>query len=268
MVPATCRWRRCAAAAAAVALSLAAQQPPDSSTRRASGGPSRTILAIADVSTDPYQHDSISHALSTIEGLGAHAGLYDTVIRTDLQLVTKGAIAAATGTLTYYKNLDDFDAVVWFASGELSLTAQQKQDLLSFVRDGKGLVVIHSGLATSHAWPEFAEMIGGRSDGEPEAPKDFQVSVSDAHSAQMPHLPKSMRITDAFAPVILRAGPGINVLASATPRAKEKPIPVIWTTSYGSGRVFVSQIGHTDSVWDRSDIRDIILEAIRWAMHD
>ena len=74
------------------------------------------------------------------------------MIRTDLQLVTKGAIAAATGTLTYYKNLNDFDAVVWFASGEPALTVQQKQDLLSFVRDGKGLVVIHSGLATSRAW--------------------------------------------------------------------------------------------------------------------
>src|SRR5579872_6715454 len=47
------------------------------------------VLAVGDTSTRTYQHASISHALATIEHLGRASGLYDTVIRTDTQLLTK-----------------------------------------------------------------------------------------------------------------------------------------------------------------------------------
>src|SRR5262245_19469733 len=48
---------------------------------RARAGRKR-VLAWADVRRG-YQHDSISHALSTLERLGRESGLYDTFIRTD-----------------------------------------------------------------------------------------------------------------------------------------------------------------------------------------
>jgi type 1 glutamine amidotransferase len=247
-----------AAAFAAVAFTLVAQQLPDSSTRRRSGQPLKTILAMADVSTDSYQHDSISHAVSIVEDLGLRAGLYDTVIRTDPQLVTRGAIAAATGTLTFYRNLDDFDAIVWFASGEPALDAQQKKDLLSFVRAGRGLVVLHSGVGAFPSWPEFAEMIGGRIEEHAEAVKESEVTVLDAQSAAMKLFPKRFRIRDNFSPVELQKD--ARVLATS------KTIPVVWTKKYGRGRVFVSQFGHLDAVWDRPDIRNMVFEAIRWAI--
>jgi hypothetical protein len=41
---------------------------------------------------------------------------------------------------------------------------------------------------------------------------------------------------------------------------------LIWTKTYGKGRVFVSQIGHEDAVWDRRDVQNLYLEAIRWAI--
>lgn len=44
------------------------------------------VLAWADV-RNGYQHESITHALSTIERLGWQSGLYDTIIRTDSQLI-------------------------------------------------------------------------------------------------------------------------------------------------------------------------------------
>jgi hypothetical protein len=117
-------------------------------------------LALGDVSTSERQLDVISHALSAIERLGLQAGLFNTVIRTDTQLVTKGAITAATGTLTYYKNLDDFAAVLMFVQGNPSLNAQQKSDLLSFVRSGKGLIAIDTTLSAFDSWPEFRDLLG------------------------------------------------------------------------------------------------------------
>ena len=242
----THRCGRYAAALAALAVSLAAQQPP------------HVVLAIADVSTDLYQHDSISHALSTIEDLGLRAGLYDTVIRTDTQLITKRAIAAATGTLTFYRNLDDFDAIVWFASGDPPLDEQQKKDLLSFVREGRGLVVLHSGAGAFPHWPEFADMIGGRTAENPEAVKDHTVRILAMDNPAMKLFPQSFQIRDNLSHVKLVEG--ARVLATS------KGVPVVWTKSYGKGRVFVSQFGHTDAVWNRPDIRHMALEAIRWAI--
>jgi len=48
----------------------------------------KRLLAVADVETG-FHHDSISHALATIERLGRDSGAYMTMIRTDPQLITK-----------------------------------------------------------------------------------------------------------------------------------------------------------------------------------
>ena len=54
-----------------------------------------------------FQHDSVSHALATIERLGQESGIYDTYIKTDTQLITKQKL---TGNA---KNLDYFDAILF-----------------------------------------------------------------------------------------------------------------------------------------------------------
>jgi hypothetical protein len=237
----------------------APESRPNTSTERLTGQPPKTILALGDVSTSAFQHDSLSHALATIEELGLRAGLYDTLIRTDPQLVTKGEIAFATGTLTFYKNLDDFDAVVLLTAGDPKLTPQQESDLLSFVREGKGLIAIHSAIGSFHSWPEFAAMLGGQIEERPATVEDWDVTVVSPANPLVALLPKSFRIRDNFSPVALQEG--VRVLARSG-----DGIPVIWTKPYGKGRVFVSQIGHEDAAWDRPEIRSLYLSAIRWAI--
>ena len=237
----------------------APESRPNTSTERLTGQPPKTILALGDVSTSADQHDSLSHALATIEELGLRAGLFDTLIRTDPQLVTKGEIAFATGTLTFYKNLDDFDAVVLLTAGDPKLTPQQKSDLLSFVREGKGLVAIHSAIGSFRAWPEFAALLGGQIEERPSAVEDWDVTVVSPANPLVALLPKSFRIRDNFSPVVPQEG--ARVLARTG-----DGIPIIWTKNYGKGRVFVSQIGHEEAAWDRPEIRSLYRQAIRWAI--
>src|SRR5450432_423452 len=100
----------------------------------------KKVLAIGDVKG--FQHDSVSHALATIERLGRESGIYDTYIRTDTQLLTKQKLEAGNA-----KNLSYFDAVIFYTTGELDMDDQQKKDLLSFVHDdGKGFIGIHSAI--------------------------------------------------------------------------------------------------------------------------
>ena len=61
----------------------------------------RQVLAIGDVHRKVYQHDAVSHALATIERLGYESGLYDTYIRTDIQLLTKHPIRFAETRLRH-----------------------------------------------------------------------------------------------------------------------------------------------------------------------
>src|SRR5260370_21058399 len=99
----------------------------------------RKILAIGDVHRKIYQHDAVSHALATIERLGYQSGLYDTYIRTDIQLITKHpvhfaettACPDANGKSENYATLNNFDAIGFYGIGGLELTDQQKTDMLS-----------------------------------------------------------------------------------------------------------------------------------------
>ena len=102
----------------------------------------KKILAIGEVKG--YQHDSVSHALASFERWGKETGLWDTYIRTDTQLLTKKKLEGNA------KNLDTFDAVIFYTTGELPIDDEQKAALLSFVKDeGKGFIGVHSAADTS-----------------------------------------------------------------------------------------------------------------------
>ena len=83
---------------AIVAICASIMAPARLGSHHASRSPARKhVLAWADV-RNGYQHDSISHAVATIERLGRESGAYDTFIRTDSQLITKRPITFPSGT--------------------------------------------------------------------------------------------------------------------------------------------------------------------------
>src|ERR1044071_3884149 len=49
----------------------------------------KVVLAWADTRNGIAQHDSVSHALATIERLGYESGQWDTYIRTDSNIISK-----------------------------------------------------------------------------------------------------------------------------------------------------------------------------------
>ena len=103
---------------------LVSQASPEQTPAR----PKR-ILAWGDTLT-AYQHDSISHAMATIERLGRESGAYDTYIRTDSQWITKQAIPAPARNT---RNLTYFDAIFFMGTGD-NLDAQQKKDLMEYLK--------------------------------------------------------------------------------------------------------------------------------------
>src|SRR5581483_7475512 len=90
----------------------------------------KRVLAWADTLTG-YQHDSISHALAVMERVGRESGAYEMFLRTDSQWITREPVAAPARNA---RNLNYFDAIFYFGTGD-NLTPAQKKDLLAFVHD-------------------------------------------------------------------------------------------------------------------------------------
>lgn len=245
--------------------------------------PRRHVLAWADV-RNGFQHDSISHALATIERMGRESGDYDTFIRTDSQLITKRPIVfpagtgIATGEQFNVRNLNYFDAIFFFGVREIDLSPDQRADLLSFIKDdGKGFVATHSASTGFFSWPEFGEMLGGRFDEHPWGENaEGTVVVDDPQFPAMRHFPGRYVVRDELYQIKEFSRDRIRVLAhlDASKLDLTKPLvhrkdgdfPVAWAKTYGKGRVFYSILGHDDEAWDNPVLQQMYFNALRWSL--
>jgi uncharacterized protein len=237
--------------------------------------PRKRLLAIGDTHTG-FTHDSIGHALAVIDRLGKDSGVYDTYIRTDSQWITKQEVPPPARNA---RNLNYFDAVFLFISGEGDWSNQQKQDFLSFVRDdGKGVVGAHTGNAAFYDWPEFGELMGGYFDNHPWNVTEGKVVIEAPDFPAMRHFPLTFTAREEF--YELREQPysreKVRVLAhldtagldltNPNYHRKDGDLPVALARTYGKGRTFWSTFGHEPETWDNPNIQKMYLEAIKWAM--
>src|SRR6266513_4957469 len=168
-------------------LVLITASVPPGGTRAADA--KKRLLAIGE--EKGYRHESISHALATIERLGRETGLWDTTIRTDTEALTKKKLEYNA------KNLNDFDAVLFYTGGTLEMDDQQKADFLSCIHDdGKGFIGIHSATITFTGWPEYGEMIGGYYDEHPWLTFDAPILVEAPDFPGMQQFPRSFVLRD------------------------------------------------------------------------
>ena len=223
--------------------------------------------------TKGFEHNSVSPAMAAIYDMGKESGLWDTMLRTDTELLTKKELKANA------KNLNYFDAVIFASTtGELDMDASQKQDLMSFIKeDGKGFVGIHAALDTNYTWPEYGEMIGGWFDQHPWMTFNAPIINEDPDFPAVRHFPKAFVKYDEIYQPKDWSRSNVNVLLSLdssklnyenNPRIHrtDHDFPVAWSKMYGKGRVFYSTLGHTEEAWEDPDIRKMYFEAIKWSL--
>ncbi len=217
-----------------------------------------------------YRHESVSHAMATIERLGTESGLWDTTLRTDTEALTKKKLEYNA------KNLDNFDAVIFFTGGDLEMDAQQKSGFLSFVHDdGKGFIGIHSAAITFVEWPEYGEMIGGYYDEHPWGTFDAPIQVEDPNFPGMKKWPASFVLRDEIyqvrnysrdkVRVLMRLDPDKIDLSNKKVHRTDRDFAVTWAKMYGKGRVYYTTLGHVSETWDRPEFQEMMIGAIRWA---
>src|SRR5580658_9565943 len=239
-------------------------------------GGRKAVLAWADTRDGIAQHDSVSHALATIERLGYESGLWDTYIRTDSNIASYHPLMTTGQPASGGPSFSNADAIFFMGHREVAIDDQQKADLLKFVHDdGKGFVAAHVALTALMAWPEFGEMLGGQFQDHPYGSVPGVVVNEDPTFPATKHFPAVFNLTDEFyqvknfsrekSRVLLRLDtsklpPNQNLLN------KDGDFPLAWAKMYGEGRVFYGSFAHDDKTWDNPDVYRMYFEALRWAL--
>jgi uncharacterized protein len=231
--------------------------------------PKKHLLVIGE--EKGYRHEAVSHAMATIERLGTDTGLWDTTLRTDTEVLTKKKLEYNA------KNLNDFDAVLFFTGGDLEMDAQQKADFLSFIHDdGKGFIGVHSAAITFVDWPEYGEMIGGYYDEHPWLTFDAPIVVEDPNFPGMQQWPKAFVLRDEIYQmrnysrdqlrVLMRLDVSKLDMKNKNVHRTDGDFAVTWAKMYGKGRVYYTTLGHVQANWDKPEFQQMMTEAIKWAV--
>lgn len=155
--------------------------------------------------------------------------------------------------------------------------------LVDFVRNGKGIVLYHLSLGAFDGWKEYEQMSGGNwrpNQGHHSAPHDYALDIKDTQHPIMAGFktPLMIQKDELFANLRWQPEGSYHVLASAyddhslyNARDTQKKEgagtnePILWTTQFGSGRVFVTALGHDPINTVTPEFKTILLRGAEWA---
>lgn len=151
-----------------------------------------------------------------------------------------------------------------------------------FVRSGKGLVLYHVALAAFDGWSDYEQMSGGNwrpRQGHHSDPHDFIVDIRDPEHPVTRGV-KSFQVQkdELYANLRWQPEDRYHVLATAyddhalyrgearqpTPGPGMHQ-PILWTTSYGEGRVFVIALGHFPEAVQNRGFEVMFPRGAEWA---
>ncbi len=225
-----------------------------------------------------YKHQVIPYGKKAFELMGSKSGAYKAVISDDVSLFEP-------------QNLKKFDAVVFNnTNNEIflpenfdSLSVEEKEkavkyetllkeSFVEFLKGGKGLAVMHAGVASFRKWEEFGEIIGARFDNhpwnsgstvtlkpeEPDHPivkafegKPFKV-IDEIYQVKAPYSRDNLR-------VLLTIDTTQTDMTVKNIHRTDGDFAMSWIKKYGNGRVFYNALGHERHIfWDRAILQHLL----------
>ncbi len=149
--------------------------------------------------------------------------------------------------------------------------------MLDFVRKGKGLVSYHAANNAFWGWEKYDKMIGGtwRENASHSPYHTYTVKFVDLDSPITKGLSPTFTETDELYHG-LTLQPNIHILATAYDDPHNcgrngkgcgsgKDEPLIWTLSYGKGRVFQTALGHDVKAMQSLGFQMTLVRGTEWA---
>ena len=208
-----------------------------------------------------FHHESVPLSKQIVKEIGDTSGAYETTVVDDVAPFTA-------------ENLRNYDAVMFYTTGELPFTEVQKTIFAGYMQAGHGFIGVHSATDTFYMWDEYHKIIGGYFDGHPWHQEVTVVTV-DPDDKLVKFLGKSFTINDEvyqiddFLPdnhVLLRLDPMSVDRKKPGAHSRYYMWPLAWTRRYGKGRIFYTALGHEDAVWRDPRYQKLLLNGIEWSM--
>jgi type 1 glutamine amidotransferase len=240
--------------------------------RGAQARPRKVLLAWADTRNGQAQHAFTSHALAVVERLGYDSGLWDTFIRTDSHIIFNTAQKTDGTPASGGPSLGTVDGIFFLGHREVPINEQQRMELLDFVRGGKGFVAAHTGLTAFESWPAFGQMLGATYGGHLYTGPGRVISEQPANPI-VKHWGSAFEYNDEFYRASALSRDDVDVLLRFDPASapssklpQDGDFPLVWTKTYGQGRVVYSSLSHSTEAWDVRNLQLMMLEAIKWSL--
>ena len=219
-----------------------------------------------------FKHSVLPESEKILQELGAKNNFDVKISQDSAQVITA-------------ENLKNIDVLIFYTTGELPWSDEQKKLFLDFVKNGKGFIGIHSATDTFYKWLEYGELIGAYFDGHPWT-SNTKVTVKKDDKK----FPLTKQFEDSFAwteetyqykqfnfkecKVVMSLDTtktdmtkkGIRGIYAVGEQAniKADSFPLVWSRSYGKGRVFYSEPGHNSAIWNDARYQTMITNAIKW----
>ncbi|MEN6450264.1 MAG: ThuA domain-containing protein [Thermoguttaceae bacterium] len=213
---------------------------------------------------------ALSYSEKMLKDLGAKRGL-------DIVCSQDGAV--------FDGDLDQFDAFIFYTSGDLTtkgeqpqpgqpMSVQGKKRFIDAVAAGKGFVGIHSATDTfrqpGHAVDPYTAMLGA----------EFLIHQSQQKATMRvtdPKFPGAQDLGRGFAMeeewyTFHKFAPDLHVIlvqetdGMHDPVYQRPPYPATWARMQQKGRVFYTSMGHRDDVWTSPKFQQVLLGGINWAL--
>jgi uncharacterized protein len=233
----------------AFALAMCASRP---AAPPAIGEMPRLLVVTA---TAGFYHDSIPAAREVIGQLAAESGLSVTFVDTQelLQAIPPEAFAV-------------YAAVAFVnTTGELPLSAAQKDALLAFVEQGGGFLGTHSATDTLYTWPAYEGLVGAQFKEHPWTQRG-RVLVEDPSHPLMAGVDPRYELLEEY--YIFTSDPRaraqilVNLDGSSVGAPTEYALA--WCRVQGQGRVYYHALGHFPETWRDPWFQQQLRNALAW----
>ncbi|MGD0227872.1 MAG: ThuA domain-containing protein [Terriglobia bacterium] len=211
-----------------------------------------------------YHHQSIPLSEQIVKQIGEKSGAFEVTVTEDVGAFTK-------------ENLKNYSAVMFYTTGELPFTDEEKTALVDFLKSGHGFVGVHSATDTLYEWGVYNKIVGGYFNEHPWH-QLVMVDVVDPNSKLVSALGKSFQITDEIyqiadfqadnSHVLLALDPTSVDLGKSGVHRRYYGWPIAWTRTFGNGRVYYNSLGHEEAVWTDPRYQDMLLKGIKWVMKE
>lgn len=209
--------------------------------------------------TAAFRHVSIEVGKVALQKMGAEKGFaVDT---------TEDATAFNEANLKRYR------CVVWLSTTGNVLDPIQQNAFERYIQAGGGYFGIHAAADTEYDWPWYGKLVGGWFDNHPSQPSNVQKGtfhIVDTKHPLTSFLPEPWVRTDEFY-AYKQMNPAIKTLITIDEKSYVGGTmgdhhPMAWYHEFDGGRVFYTNMGHTDETFSEPLVLQHFWAGLQWAM--